>query len=82
VSDDVVQLATDVAEDVAEPVPLEELLPAPAEPFQEVLEAGQVGPGRVSRSPAALEEPAKRLADVALSSASRSGSDWLPSQRR
>ena len=64
--DDLVQLAPDVAEDVAELEPLAQLLAAPAEPIHEVLEAGQVGAGRVAAAPAALHQPAQRLGEVAL----------------
>ena len=63
---DLVELAPDVAEDVAELVLLEELLPLALEPFHEVLQAGHVTAGRVACPPAAFHQPAERLGEVAL----------------
>ena len=63
---DLLELAPDVAQDVAEVEPLAQLLAPPAEPIHEVLEAGQVGPRRVTAAPAALHQAAERLGDVAL----------------
>ena len=64
--DDLVELLADVGQHVAELVALLELLAPAAEPLAQVLEAGQVAAGRVARPPAALHQPAERLAEVAL----------------
>ena len=64
--DDLLELAPDVAEDVAELEPLAQLLAAAGEPVHEVLEPGQVGPGRVAAPPAALHQPAEGLGEIAL----------------
>ncbi len=65
-ADDLVELPSHVAEDVAELVALEELLAAPGEPVEEIAEAGHVRSGRVGRAPAALHEPAEGRLDVTL----------------
>ena len=64
--DDLVQLPPDVAEDVAELEPLAQLLAATAESIHEVLEAGQVGAGRVAAAPATLHQPAQCLGEIAV----------------
>ena len=64
--DDLVELAPDVAEDVAQPVALEHLLAPALEPLHQVAQAGHVAAGRVAGPPAALHQPAERLGEVAL----------------
>ena len=89
---DLVELAPDVAEDVAQPVSLEQLLAPALEAVHQVLQAGQVGARRVARPPAALHQPAQRLRQVALGHdvvgervddlvGIEVGDPWLPSQR-
>ena len=63
---DLLELAPDVAEDVAQLEPLAQLLAPASEPVHQVLQAGQVRPGRVAAAPAALHEPPQRLGQVAL----------------
>ncbi len=64
--DDLVELLADVGEDVAQLIALLELLAPTAESLAELVQAGQVGPGRVGRPPAALHQAAKRLGEVAF----------------
>ena len=64
--DDLVELAPDVGQDVAELVALEELLAPPLEPVHQVAQAGQVAPRRVARPPAPLHQPPEGLGQVAL----------------
>ena len=66
VGHDLLELAPDVAEHVAEVVALAELLASPREAFHEVLEAGQIGAGRIAAPPAAVHEPAQRFGEVTL----------------
>ena len=63
---DLVELAADVAEHVAEPVALEGLLAPPLEPVHQVAQAGQVRARRVARPPATLHQATQRLGQVAL----------------
>ena len=66
VGHDLVQLAPDVAQDVAEPVALQRLLAPPLEAVHQVAQPGQVRTGRVARPPAALHQPTQRFGEVAL----------------
>ena len=87
---DLVELAADVAEHVAQLVALEQLLASARQSVHEVLEAGQVRAGRVVRSAShapsgaaaprrGRPRPSRRpRAPSMISSASRSGSCWLP----
>ena len=60
------ELAPDVAEHVAQVEPFAQLLASPAQTVHEVLEPGQVRPGRVAAAPAAFHQPAQGLGQVAL----------------
>ena len=64
--DDLVELAADVAEDVAQPVALEHRLAPPLEPVHQVAQPREVAARRVARPPAALHQPAQGLGQVAL----------------
>ena len=64
--DDLVQLPADVGERVGELALLEELLPAVAQPVEEVAQAAEVAARRVPGAQAALHQPAQGLADVAV----------------
>ena len=84
-ADDLVELAPDVAEDVVEPVALEQLLAPPLEPVHQVAQAGagRRGSGRPSRQPrsisrrsASARSPSAMTSSASasrISSASRSG---------
>ena len=63
---DLRELASDVAEHVAQVVPLAQLLASARQPVHELLETGQVRAGRVVRPPAALHQPPERLGQVAF----------------
>ena len=54
------------ASDVAQLIALLELLAPPAEALAEVVEAVEVGAGRVAAAPAAFHQPPERLAEVAF----------------
>ncbi len=64
--DDLVELAADVAEDVAQPVALEHRLAPPLEPVHQVAQPREVAARRVARPPAALHQPSQGLGEVAL----------------
>ncbi len=63
---DLVELATDVAEDVVELVALEHLLAPALEPVHQVAQPGHVAAGRIAGPPATVHQPAQRLGQVAL----------------
>lgn len=63
---DLVELSSDVAEHVPQPVPLEGLLPPALEPVHQVAQPGEVGARRVARPPATLHQAAQGLGEVAL----------------
>src|SRR5205085_3143320 len=65
-ADDLVELLADVGQDVAELIPLLELLAAAPEPLAELVQTGEIRPGGVARPPAAFHQAAERLAEIAL----------------
>ena len=91
--DDLVELLADVGEDVAQLVALLELLAPAAEPLAELVRArrGRGGSGRsvrqprsISRRSASARSPSAMTSSASasrISSASRAGIVWVPSQR-
>ena len=73
------------AQDVAEAIALQGLAPLGGDPLQQVAEAGQAGIRAVGRPPAALQQPAERLVEVAVGhhvvGAGRRGSRRHPAPR-
>ena len=66
IPDDLVELLADVRQDVAQLEPLLELVAAATEALPQVLEAGQVRPGRIATVPAPLHEASQRFGQVAF----------------
>jgi hypothetical protein len=63
---DFLELAPDVAEDVAQLVAVEQLLTSLLDPVDHVLQPRQIVARRIRRSPAAIDEPPQRGLDVTV----------------
>ena len=64
--DDLGELGPDVGQDVAQPIAIEELVAPGSEALPERSQSCEIGPVRVGRSPAALQQPAEGLAQVTV----------------